>query len=231
MSERISIVCGALIAAAVGATAAAAGQSANSGEPIAMTRAQGPIAIDGDLSDAGWRNAARVERWYEINPGDNTEPKVRNVGYLTYDDKFFYAAFEFDDPNPMAIRAPLGDHDAMPGYTHYAGIILDTRNDGHTASMFLVSRRGFAPTTRSPRAALLRVIGQYVSTDRDPSLYLQPTAAYDGRFSGSVLFAYKINWQSVMLSATAMTVSSTEPRRLVKSGRQVFVKMSYAFQR
>ncbi len=64
----------------------AGAQSALSGSPITIARAAGRITIDGDLSDDGWRNATKVEKWYETNPGDNTEPKVRNVGYLTYDD-------------------------------------------------------------------------------------------------------------------------------------------------
>ena len=41
------------------------------GETYAITRAKGPITIDGNLSDEGWRDALRIERWYEINPGDN----------------------------------------------------------------------------------------------------------------------------------------------------------------
>src|SRR5689334_4218489 len=103
-----------LIATAL-ATVTSAGvaraQSALSGETIRMGRAAGSITIDGDLGDEGWRGAVRVTRWYEINPGDNTEPPVKNVGYLTYDDRFFYAAFEFDDPNPSRIRAPYADRD------------------------------------------------------------------------------------------------------------------------
>ncbi len=74
---------------------------------IHITRANGTITIDGDLSDEGWRTATRIEKWYEVNPGDNVEPKVKNVGYLTYDDRFFYAAFEFEDPNPKEMRAPV----------------------------------------------------------------------------------------------------------------------------
>src|SRR2546428_1786631 len=118
-----------LCAAALLVCAERAGaQSPLSGEPIRVTRASARIAIDGDLSDEGWRGATRVEKWYEINPGDNTEPKVKNVGYLAYDDRFFYAGFEFEDPNPGGIRAPLGDRDNVPGFTDYGGIILDTRN-------------------------------------------------------------------------------------------------------
>jgi hypothetical protein len=78
-------------------TSHALAQTALSGDGISIKRAAGKITVDGDLSDEGWRNATRVEKWYEVNPGDNTEPKVRNVGYLAYDDRFFYAGFEFDD--------------------------------------------------------------------------------------------------------------------------------------
>src|SRR5262245_59915583 len=89
----------------------AAAQSALSGDTIHISRTTAPIVVDGDLSDEGWRHATRVEKWYETQPGDNVEPKVRNVGYLTYDDHFFYAAFEFEDPDIKAIRAPFADRD------------------------------------------------------------------------------------------------------------------------
>ena len=112
------------------------------GEAIAIRRASGPIAVDGDLSDPAWRDAARVEVWYETNPGDNLEPKVKNLGYLAHDERFFYAAFEFADPEPGKIRAAYADRDNLPGDTDYAGVILDTRNDGKTAQMFLANPRG-----------------------------------------------------------------------------------------
>ncbi len=117
----------------------AGAQSALSGSPITIARAAGRITIDGDLSDDGWRNATKVEKWYETNPGDNTEPKVHNVGYLTYDDTYFYAGFEFDDPDPGALRAPFADRDNVPSYTDYGGVILDTRNDGKTALILVAN--------------------------------------------------------------------------------------------
>ena len=111
-------------------------------QEIAIRRATGPIEIDGGLTDAGWKGVARVGTWYETNPGDNSEPRVKSVGYLTYDDRFFYAGFEFEDPEPQRIRAPLGDRDNVPSYTDYGGVILDTRNDGKTGMMFLANARG-----------------------------------------------------------------------------------------
>ena len=107
----------------------AGAQSVLSGEPIRIARAKGPIVVDGDLSDEGWRDATRVDKWYETNPGDNLEPKVRSLGYLTYDDRFFYAGFEFDDPDMKAIRAPFADRDNIGnGFNDYGGILIDPRN-------------------------------------------------------------------------------------------------------
>ena len=110
---------------------------------LRIGRLTGPVTIDGDLSDPAWARAERVDRWYETNPGDNVEPQVRSVGYLAYDDRFFYAAFDFEDPSSSQIRAPLSDRDNVSGNaTDYAGVILDTRNDGRTAVLLLATPRG-----------------------------------------------------------------------------------------
>jgi hypothetical protein len=112
------------------------------GVPIPITRATGPIVVDGNLSDAGWTGATKVTTWYETNPGDNVEPKVKNVGYVTYDEKFLYAGFEFADPNPGGIRAPYGDRDNVPSTTDYGGIILDTQGEARRAILFLANPHG-----------------------------------------------------------------------------------------
>jgi len=112
------------------------------GPPLTIARANGPIVIDGDLSDEGWKGVTPVTQWYETRVGDSVEPQVKNVGWLAYDDRYLYAAFEFEDPDPKLIRAPLGDHDQISGTTDYAGIIVDSRNDGKTAQMFLANANG-----------------------------------------------------------------------------------------
>lgn len=122
--------------------AATSGQNVEQGVPIALTKTAAPIVVDGNLSDAGWQGATKVTTWYETNPGDNTEPKVGNVGYLTYDDQFFYAGFEFADPNPGSIRAPYGDRDNVPSSTDYGGIILDTGGEARRAILFLANPHG-----------------------------------------------------------------------------------------
>jgi hypothetical protein len=132
----------ALLAAGTVAGGALPAQAA--GEPpneIRLTRAAGPIKIDGDLSDPGWQGATRVETFYETNPGDNLPASVKTVAYLTYDDRYLYAGFEFFDPDPASIRAPLGQRDNAPGYTDYGGVILDSKHDGKTGVELFVNPR------------------------------------------------------------------------------------------
>jgi hypothetical protein len=110
--------------------------------PLLITKAAGPITIDGDLSDPGWKNALRFDTWYETNPGDNVEPKWKTTGWITYDDHFFYAAIESMD-DPKQIRAQLGDHDGINGNgDDFAGVLIDSRNDGKTAQELFVNAAG-----------------------------------------------------------------------------------------
>jgi Domain of unknown function (DUF5916) len=109
---------------------------------LTIARVSGSIDIDGSLDEEAWKGLAAVTTWYETNPGDNTVPAVGNVGYLAYDDKFLYAGLEFADPEPDAIRAPLGDRDNVPNNTDYGGVIVDPTGTGKTATLLLVNARG-----------------------------------------------------------------------------------------
>jgi len=109
---------------------------------VQIVRVTGEVVVDGRLDEPIWKEAARIERWFETNPGDNVEPKVKNVGYLAYDDKYLYAAFEFYDPDTASIIAPYADRDNVSSATDYGGIILDTNNDRRSAVMLLANPRG-----------------------------------------------------------------------------------------
>ena len=71
LPARRSVSAAVVTAAIGGMPPSASAQTSTRGETYAITRAQGPIVIDGNLNDEGWRDAVRIERWYEINPGDN----------------------------------------------------------------------------------------------------------------------------------------------------------------
>ncbi|MBI2213985.1 MAG: carbohydrate binding family 9 domain-containing protein [Acidobacteria bacterium] len=110
--------------------------------PVDVRRATGEIRVDGELDDAAWKDATRFDSWYETNPGDNLEPRQKNVGWMAYDDTYFYVALEFFDPNIRAIRAPYADRDSVGSPNDYGGIILSTSGDGKTAILFLANPRG-----------------------------------------------------------------------------------------
>ena len=86
-------------------------QSPLSGTPISITRAAGSITIDGALTDEGWRNATKVEKWYETDPGDNsrTEGPQRRLSDLRRQ-----ILLRGDSTSTIlsgAIRAPYSDRD------------------------------------------------------------------------------------------------------------------------
>ena len=143
MRRRPSIGSRAALACLVALAAEAAPpEDSLRGPEIRIARAAGAIAVDGDLSDPGWSGAARVDTWFETRPGDNVPPKVASIGYLAHDDTYLYAGFDFRDPEPSKIRAPYSDRDDISESNDYGGIILDTRNDGRTGTLFLATPRG-----------------------------------------------------------------------------------------
>ncbi len=77
----------------------------------------------------------------------------------------------------------------------------------------------------------VRAIGQWVQTERDPSLYVDSVSPKDGDFGGSLLFAYKLNWQTLLFVGYGDNRELDQNEKLQKLDRQFFVKLSYAFQR
>lgn len=117
-------------------------QAPASPAPQMLKKTTAPITLDGDLSDAGWQQATVIDRFYETSPGDNIEPKVRTVAYLTYDERYFYIGVRADDPQAKNIRAPFVDRDGVIGTDDNIAIFLDTRNDKRSAIELRVNPRG-----------------------------------------------------------------------------------------
>src|SRR3954471_1376176 len=144
-----------------------------SGETLHISRATGPIKVDGNLSDAGWADVQPVTTWYEVNPGDNTPPKMRNVGRIAYDEKYLYAAFEFDDPNPGAIRAPYSDRDdAGGGFYDFGGVFIDAGDTGHTAKLFIATPRNIQADS---------IIDDASGEDTSPDFFWESAASINER--------------------------------------------------
>jgi hypothetical protein len=112
-----------------------------SAEPRRVTRAAGPIEIDGRLDEAAWSSATAFDLGYETGPGDNTPATVETTCYLTYDDRHVYLGCRAADPDPARIRARLSDRDRA-FQDDFVGMVLDTFNDERQAYEFLVNPFG-----------------------------------------------------------------------------------------
>jgi hypothetical protein len=110
--------------------------------PIAVHRTAGPIQVDGDLSDPGWKDAAVIDQFWETQPGDNIPPKVQSRALIAYDGKYLYIGIDARDPEPAKIRAPYVDRDQIVGTDDNVAVFLDTRNDRKAAVELRVNPRG-----------------------------------------------------------------------------------------
>ncbi len=106
---------------------AANGFAPNIMPSLQVTRLQGTIAIDGDLSDTGWQNAAVAGNFAEFQPGDANQPAVQSKALITYDDNHLYVALiAYDDP--QQIRVSMRERDNI-FRDDFIGLMLDTYGD------------------------------------------------------------------------------------------------------
>ncbi|HMB69367.1 MAG TPA: DUF5916 domain-containing protein, partial [bacterium] len=101
---------------------------------------QGSIRIDGELGDAGWKDAAIADGFAEVQPGDQIEPPYQSEAWVTFDDVNLYVALiAYDDPE--AVRVHVTDRDNI-FRDDYFGIMLDTYGDQSWAYELFVNPLG-----------------------------------------------------------------------------------------
>jgi len=91
---------------------------------LRISRAAGPIKVDGDVNDDGWRGAAKAGNFAEHNPGNQTKPAVDTEVLLAYDDDNLYVAWLCRD-DPAEVRASFCERDNMFS-GDYVILCLDT---------------------------------------------------------------------------------------------------------
>lgn len=98
-----------------------------------IPRATGSIRLDGNLDDAAWSGALRLDLPYEVDPAENLPARVRTEAFLVYDASGLHVAFRAHEPEPDSIQAHLADRDNA-FRDDFVGIAVDPFND---------ERRGF----------------------------------------------------------------------------------------
>ncbi|MFA4947432.1 MAG: DUF5916 domain-containing protein [Candidatus Krumholzibacteriia bacterium] len=107
---------------------------------LRISRASGPIKIDGDLNDAGWRGVAKAANFAENSPGNQTKPAVDTEVLITYDDKNLYVAWLCYD-NPAEVRASFCERDKIFS-DDYVILMIDTYGEATHAYELAVNPYG-----------------------------------------------------------------------------------------
>ncbi|WP_177189671.1 DUF5916 domain-containing protein [Hymenobacter actinosclerus] len=115
---------------AASAKAAAADSAARPAakRQLQATRISEAIKIDGDLDEAGWREAPVATNFVETRPTPGRPEKHATEVRLLYDDAALYIGAVMHDVSPDSIFRELTQRDDL-GNTDYIGVFLDTYHD------------------------------------------------------------------------------------------------------
>jgi hypothetical protein len=76
----------------------------------------------------------------------------------------------------------------------------------------------------------LRLIGEWNEVERRPELWTFSVDSRSGNFGGSAVFAFKLNWQTVLFAGYSDFRLLDGDDDLQEAERQGFLKLSYAFR-
>ena len=133
------------------------------------------------------------------------------------------------DPGRHAAARPTTSRSASTPPARWIDVAPD--EGGPESRLFTAQVERLKATYTFNARSYLRLIGQYERTDSDPALYHAPVEERSGSFAGSALLAYKLNWQSVLFLGYGDDRALDDDGSLHRTGRQLFLKISYAFQR
>ncbi|UCE23653.1 MAG: carbohydrate binding family 9 domain-containing protein [Candidatus Zixiibacteriota bacterium] len=107
---------------------------------LEISRSVGSIAVDGYLSDDGWRGSAVATNFCEETPGDQTEPPVATEALITFDESHLYVGIIcYDDPT--SIRASFCERDNIYS-DDFVVLLIDTYGEAVWTYSFEVNPYG-----------------------------------------------------------------------------------------
>ncbi len=173
-----------------------------------------------------------VDGYFQIDPGRRFS---RIGGNFVLGDSIDFANGRVGQGGDLGLFATVKPTDHLSLDFNADRQWLDVRSanagGGLRGRLFTAQIERLKATYNFTARAFLRVIGEYLDVNRDPRLYTFPVNANSGSFAGSALFAYQINWQTVLFVGYADDRLQNPDGNLRRADRLVFVKISYAFQR
>jgi hypothetical protein len=115
-------------------------EQANKNFTIAKTD-QAP-AIDGDLSDAAWQNAVRIDDWLQLSPIEYRTPSEYTEVWAMYDEDALYFGFYAHDSAPNQITNNVLQQGTPTMNEDKVGLVLDPFNDQRSGYRFELNANG-----------------------------------------------------------------------------------------
>ena len=97
--------------------------------------------IDGKLDDSVWKEATRIDEFYQYTPLNGATPTEKTVAYLYYDKNNLYVAYRCYDSDPSKIRATLTPRNQWVN-NDYVFIYLDTYDSKRDQYLFQINPLG-----------------------------------------------------------------------------------------
>ena len=111
-------------------------------QPGTAHRITGPLALDGVLDEADWRQSAPIDRFFETYPGSLRPAPEHTEVRVLYDDSALYVGLRMDLDDPARLRKPFVRRDKV-NFTHdYVQVYLDPQGARRGSYLFRVNARG-----------------------------------------------------------------------------------------
>jgi hypothetical protein len=127
-----------LVLALPAAPAAAGGASFE----LQAMRAGRAVRVDGQLDEAEWKDASRVDGFTQFEPHRGEPAREKTEAYVLYDDRYLYIGFRCHDSEPSRITAQLNRRDSDLLTDDAVLAVIDTFHDSRSAYFFATNPLG-----------------------------------------------------------------------------------------
>jgi hypothetical protein len=122
--------------------AVVAPSTARASSELRAARAETPIQVDGELDEAEWAGAARIDRFMQFEPQSGEPAQEKTEVFVLYDDTHVYFGFRCHDSEPSSITAQLNRRDSDLLRDDAVLVVLDTFHDLRSAYFFATNLLG-----------------------------------------------------------------------------------------
>jgi hypothetical protein len=113
-----------------------------SAQQVQVTRAQGPIRIDGVLEEEEWAGAGVITSFTQLQPSAGEAASQRTILYVLYDERMVYFGIDARDEAPGEISRTITRRDGEVWEDDAVALVLDTFDDDNNAYTFMVNSLG-----------------------------------------------------------------------------------------